>query len=92
MYQKIDLLPTISDIIIGPIAQKRKQSPPPPCYNVVSAKAMTILSCIVLYHAANILSNTCSNIETGEGVFYSNFARLYSKIVFRCKCPKFQCH
>ena len=74
---------TISDIIIGPIAQKRKQSPPLPFYNVVSAKAMTILSCIVLYHAANILSNTCSNIETGEGGFSFEFCT----IVFKNSIP-----
>ena len=51
--------PTESDIIIGPIAQKRKQSPLPPVYNVISLKTF-------LPHVATL--------KRGRGVFRSNFA------------------
>ena len=60
---------TISDIIIGPIAQKRKQSPPPPFHNVVSVKAMTMLSYIVLYHVAIYYLAHEATLKRGRGIF-----------------------
>lgn len=87
---------TISHTVIGPnvnfdslvLCCKRKQ-PPSPFYNVVSPKEI-MLSSIPLYYAANKISGRYSNIETGKGGFLSNFAQLYSKIVFRYKCPQFR--
>ena len=64
---------TISDIIIGTIAQNAQPTPPSPFSMLLKWEIILVATAIVLYDEANDFSGQNSNIETGGGGLQVNF-------------------
>ena len=64
---------TISDIIIGTIAQNAQPTPPSPFSMLLKWEIILVATATVLYDEANDFSGQNSNIETGGGGLQVNF-------------------